>query len=352
MDIFTALDDTSKIKKKLRVSKKPVDDARVKKLPKVEIQQITKTPQECVELLSSCYETNDPLGCTLERADEFWNCITSGKETLVVGVPCKGEDVGTHNLPYSVYQDWLSCTYEDSGGEALCDEFTVIDEIGRTITTKILCECPHEKSWDGNGCNCPENKPFDEADLVSGGGRMIGECCASKLCGEGGDYICSEDVCECAPGWWDDGEGGCTDDPCNPGPNGGTGCEEGNCCETVGNCVRNIGQWDGTGDSGAPKNIPECEAQEGRWIMTDTNICPFGGHCELSICELDRTYGITGDGVKFVISECDPYCTAEKCDLACQGADINNCAIGGHWEFDSCDNTGTPKTCLCTCIPP
>lgn len=351
MDISVALDETSKLKKQLKVFKGLVENAKVKKLPKVEIQQITKTPQECVGLLTSCYETDDPLGCTLSRAGDFWNCITSGNETLVVGVPCKGEEAGTHNMPYSVYQKWLSCTYEDSGGEAECDQFTVEDEIGRTITTKITCECPHEKMWNGNTCECPTNKPYDENDLIANGGRMIGECCATKLCGDGGDYFCATDICECNPAWYDDGQGGCIENPCRPGPEGGSGCEENACCQSIGVCVINEGVWDETINPEA-QNPDECQNKEGKWIVTDTTTCPYEGHCQLSVCEIDRTYGITGDGVKFAISECDPTCTAEKCNLACQNADINNCAIGGHWEFDSCDNQGSPPSCLCVCKPP
>lgn len=343
---LSPLDDTEKLVKKIRTDIGLVPNPTIKKLPKISIQQYTRSPSECAGILTSCIETNNPLGCSVERLGQFLSCITGGKETIVTGVPCDDEEVGTHYMPYSVYQDWLRCVSEASGGEAECDTFYKIDELGRKITTKIQCDCPHEKTWSGRGCKCPQDKPFDEYALQQSGAEMVGECCAKFDCGEGGVYFCADEICECAPGWYPDGEGGCRDDPCTPGPQGGQGCEEGYCCQTLGVCVLDNGQWDGVGDPDVPKTISECEKEEGRWITTDEDACPEEGHCELSICNLNRTYVEN----ELVISECDPYCTASKCALACSESDPTKC--GGSWKFDSCDNVGTPKSCLCACIPP
>ncbi len=337
------IEDEDKKKKKIGIGKIPI--IGIKKLPKIKIENFDKNPSDCFEIISSCGETNNVINCLLDRGSDFFKCLTSGKETLVTNVPCGDEVIGTHYMPYSVYIDWLRCTYKQSGGKADCDSFTKEDEIGRKITTKIICECPSEKKWDGKGCKCPTDKPYDKEAIESAGGTMIGECCAKANCGEGGIYYCDEDRCECAPGWFSDGSGGCTDKACVVGPNGGIGCAEGYCCESAGNCILDDGQWDGIGDPTAPKTISECKSKEGKWIVTNSDSCPQKGHCKLSICDINRTYIEN----KLVISECDPYCTAEKCDLACKTADPTKC--GGTWEFDSCDNKGSPPSCLCACVP-
>jgi len=321
----------------------------IRKMPKVEILQVDKSAEDCVAMLSSCLETPNAIGCSINLLPQFLECIAGGNETLVTNVPCGNEQAGTHYLPYSVYKDWLRCTFEQSGGKAECDDFTFEDEVGRTITTKVSCDCPGEKSWDGHGCKCPEFKPYDEFRIEEEGGQMInGPCCAEHLCGEGGFYDCDIDKCLCAPGWFEDGQGGCTNDPCLPGVAGGSGCDTGSCCQTIGVCVINDGVWDGQGDTLAPKTISGCEAAIGNWINTDTGKCPFEGHCELSICDINQTYGGANPN-RFAISECDPHCLADKCQLACDTADESEC--GGKWVFDSCDNKGSPATCLCACVP-
>jgi len=83
-------------------------------------------------------------------------------------------------------------------------------------------------------------------------------------------------------------------------------------------------------------------------VTTDNSKCPFEGHCNLSICDINQTYGGSNPN-RFAISECDPYCLADKCQIACEDADPSEC--GGTWVFDSCDNKGSPPTCLCACAP-
>jgi hypothetical protein len=338
---------------KTRIGRVPAD--KVWKVPKVGALSTGAGGGggDCTAMLASCLDTADVLGCTVGRLGDYLGCLTGGGgESLVTNVPCGDEEEGTHYMPYSVYLDWLRCTYEGSGGTAECDTFTRTDEMGREVTTKVVCDCPGEKGWDGRGCKCPENAPYDKREMEAAGGRMLGNCCAERLCGEGGDYDCETDTCQCAPGWYPDGSGGCTDTPCTPGPGGGEGCAEGNCCQTVGTCVLNDGQWDGMGNPAAPKTKSGCKAAVGRWETTDPNACPEEGHCELSICDLNRHYGTSGppDYTQFAITACDPTCVADRCARACDSADPALC--GGEWRFDSCDNAGYPPTCVCACVPP
>lgn len=330
---------------KLKTSIDLISKASIRKLPKVKTLQVKKSAEDCVAMMTACLDSPNALMCSAEMLPNFISCLTGTQETLVTNVPCGEEESGTHYLPYSVYKDWIRCTYEQSGGKAECDEYTYKDEDGRVITTKIGCECSAEKEWDGRGCKCPESAPYDKFSLEEDGGKMInGECCAERLCGEGGLYDCDKNDCECAPGWFDDGEGGCTEDACQPGEGG---CADGYCCETIGDCILNDGEWDGKGDPDSPKTMSECEEQQGKWIETDDDVCPQEGHCNLSICNINQTFGGSNPN-RFAISECDPFCLADKCALACSEADPSEC--GGTWKFDSCDNRGTPSTCLCACV--
>ncbi len=322
-----------------------VNKAYLKKLPKVNILQAELTPADCVGLLSSCYGTESIFTCGLDRFPAFISCLTSGQEPLVTNVPCGKQTTGDHYMPYSVYQDWLGCTDPSSDGVAECDDFTITDKEDREITTKIQCDCPKEKAWDGHRCGCPSNKPFDELQIEEAGGRMIGKCCAVTLCGEGGDYHCDDDECECAPGWFDDGMGGCVNEACSPGRKGGTGCARNACCTGERECVIDEGEWDGQENELAPRTISGCKVKGGRWITTDEDKCPEEGHCRLPTCTFDMTYQEN----KFMISRCDPNCLGSACAKACTEADNTKC--GGTWEFDSCDNKGTPSSCLCACVP-
>lgn len=354
MHDISQLNENEKSSDEIKVSTGYVKPSSVRKLPKVRMLQTTGSIGECSSILTSCFEGNNPFSCIFGRSNEFFGCVTGGSERLAMGVKCKNDE--RYNMPYSVYLDYLRCIGSD--GEAACNEFTKEDSQGREITTKIMCECPEIMDWNGNECGCPSERPYTPEDMETSGAIMLGECCAESLCGEGGEYNCETDECDCAPGMFKDKDGNCkTEATCSPGPYHGEGCDDGQCCTEDRECIEDDGSWDGQGDPDAPRKISECNDVEGRWEMTDHTVCPQEGHCELSTCNENPKTGEKPSGYHFVISECEPSCTAKSCGDACSEWNSNPpnneidelCPDGWSWNFNSCDNNGSPPNCLCVC---
>jgi len=278
-----------------------------------------------------------------------------------------------------------ACDAETCSGHGKCDDGsgnTVCScDQGYTGEDCSLCDTSYQDN-DGDGVCAPV---CDEA-YCSGHGTCS-DATGKRVCecekGYAGDMC---DTCDASKGFRDDGEGGCTDDPCKPNP-----CDEPNkgVCKPDGGqavCSCDAGYQDNDGNGTC---VPVCDESycSGHGTCSDATgeqVCECetgyaGDRCDA--CDADGGFhddgegGCTDDPCKPNPCE-DPHkglCKAEggvavcSCDAGFQDNDsdgicLEECSAGDCGDHGTCSDAGGQRTCTCdagfqdndtdlTCLP-
>ncbi len=274
---------------------------------------------------------------------------------LLFAVACSEDTTGNQDNNTNNVNNSNNANNSNNGGscdDVDCGELTCVEDGGLAS-----CECPAGTTQQGDSCiedtTCQPTTCNDRGECMDTSGGPVCEC----QTGFTGEFC---DACDTAAGYVDDGQGGCTDDPCSlvdcradqecvvENLQGVCECEPGTSeqngvCEPDATCMPNTCAGNGTCTDTA--NGPECACDEG-WAGASCGECdalngyhPDGaGGCTTDLC-LPNPCTQPNETV------CDATSGVAECSCDAGYHDEGGtCVIDEVCDANSCNGQGTCTT--------
>jgi hypothetical protein len=263
------------------------------------------TPDTC-SMRGACSMDGDDLACACDDgfagrfcetcADGFHSDGAGGCTTDVcLPDPCTDAPFtrcveGACECPVGQHREGAGCAVDET-----CDDATCAGR-GMCVVMDGRASCMCDAEYDGARCESCAPGYHDD-----GMGGCTDDVCLPNPCTTPNRTVCTAGSCGCDPGYHDDGALGCTTDPCLPHPCGSQACRDNGgaaecftpMCDDANDCT--IDTPTAGGCSHAPRlNGSACS----------TSVCLSGQTC---------TGGVCGGGSAISCADTNP-CTVDSCD--------------------------------------
>jgi EGF-like domain len=292
------------------------------------------------------YHPDGTGGCTMDP------CVPN---------PCQEDHQGVCSAPGGVVQCACDPGYHDELGVCVVDEVCGPSSCSgngacTVVAGHVACEC--DTGWAGTTCDvCDALGGYHD----DGQGGCTTDPCLPNPCSAANKGVCAPQgtgyACTCDPGYHDDGAGGCTTDPCVP-----DFClAQNQACHVVGGVAECF--------------TPDCDDQNPCTVDTLVSggcqhaAAPDGTACQTSLCVAGQTcsQGACQGGAPLDCSDGNP-CTADTCNesAGCEHAnddglvpddgaactlDVCSAGIATHQPSDAACDDSAWCTGLETCEP-